>query len=226
LKTETGRFTVSLPKDKNKDQTYFLWSVSQYALSKTMFPLGEYTKPVIREIASKLNLKSASTPDSQEICFVPDNDYSKLIELRIPDIKEKLKGGDIIYKNEKVGKHKGYPYYTIGQRKGLQVALGKPVYVSKIDAENNIIVLDDEEGLYSDNFRIKNINLLAVEKIENPIEVKIKVRYKNPGTAAQIEQTSDDEITVKLNTPKKSITPGQSAVFYSNNYLIGGGVIR
>jgi tRNA-specific 2-thiouridylase len=107
----------------------------------------------------------------------------------------------------------------------LQVALGKPVYVSRIDAENNIIVLDDEVGLYSDNFQIRDINLLAVEKIEIPLNVKIKVRYKDPGTNAVIEQTSHDEITVKLDTPKKSITPGQSAVFYSGENLIGGGVI-
>lgn len=226
LKLDNGRYTVALPKDKNKDQTYFLWSVSQNALSKTIFPLGEYSKPEIRDIAANLNLKSASTPDSQEICFVPDNDYSKLIELRIPEIKEKLKDGDIIYKGEIVGKHKGYPYYTIGQRKGLQVALGKPVYVSKIDSENNIIVLDDEEGLFSSDFKLNNINLLAVEKIEKPLDIIIKVRYKDPGTPALIEQTSNDEITVKLSTPKKSITPGQSAVFYSDTYLLGGGIIK
>lgn len=225
LKLDNGRYTVAFPKDRNKDQTYFLWSVSQYSLGKTFFPLGEYSKPEIREIAAKLNLKSASTPDSQEICFVPDNDYTKLIELRIPEIKEKLKDGDIIYKGEKIGKHKGYPYYTIGQRKGLQVALGKPVYVSKIDAENNTIVLDDEEGLYSDNFRISNINIHAVEKIDKPLNVIIKVRYKDPGTPAVIEQTSETEIVVKLSIPKKSITPGQSAVFYSDNYLLGGGII-
>lgn len=226
LKLDNGRYTIALPKDRNKDQTYFLWSVSQNALSKTIFPLGEYSKPEIRDIAAKLNLKSASTPDSQEICFVPDNDYSKLIELRIPEIKEKLKDGDLIYKGEIVGKHKGYPYYTIGQRKGLQVALGKPVYVSKIDAENNVIVLDDEESLFSYDFKINNINLLAVEKIDNPLNVIIKVRYKDPGTPALIEQTSNDEITVKLSSPKKSITPGQSAVFYSDTYLIGGGIIK
>lgn len=226
VKPDNGRHTVALPKDKNKDQTYFLWSVSQNALSKTIFPLGEYSKPEIREIAAKLNLKSASTPDSQEICFVPDNDYSKLIELRIPEIKDKLKDGDIIYKGEKVGKHKGYPYYTIGQRKGLQVALGKPVFVSKIDAENNTIVLDDESGLYSDNFYIRDINLLAVDKIEKPMEVKIKIRYKDPGTIAMIEQINENRMFVKLNTPKKSVTPGQSAVFYSDEYLIGGGVIE
>jgi tRNA-specific 2-thiouridylase len=226
LKLDSGRYTVSLPEDKNKDQTYFLWSVSQYALSKTIFPLGEYSKPEIRDIAAKLNLKSASTPDSQEICFVPDNDYSQLIEIRLPDLKEKVNGGDIIYKGEKVGKHKGYPFYTIGQRKGLNVALGKPVYVSKIDSDNNLIILDDEKGLYSESFSIRDINLLALEKIEKPLEVKIKIRYKDPGTKATIEHINDNRIFVKLHTPKKSVTPGQSAVFYSDSYLIGGGVIE
>jgi len=222
---ENRRITVSLPKDKNKDQTYFLWQLSQEALSRTMFPLGEYTKPEIREMAAKLNLKSASTPDSQEICFVPDNDYAQLIELRIPDIKEKVDGGDIIYKDMKVGTHKGYPYYTIGQRKGLNVALGKPVYVSKIDSKNNVIILDDEAGLYSDSFLVKDINLLALSGIENPMEVLVKVRYKDSGTKGEILQISENEISVKLFTSKKSVTPGQSAVFYTDNLLIGGGII-
>lgn len=223
---ENGRYYIERPEDKHKDQSYFLWALSQSALSKTLFPLSDYTKPEIRKIASTLNLKSASTPDSQEICFVPNNDYTKLLEIRIPEINKDLENGDVIYKGKVVGKHRGYPYYTIGQRKGLYIALGKPVYVSKIDAKNNIIVIDDEDGLLSTDFSVKNVNLMYCENIEEEKEVLVKVRYKDVGTMGTIRIIDNDNIKVKLFTPKKSITPGQSAVFYEGDILIGGGVIE
>jgi tRNA-uridine 2-sulfurtransferase len=226
LNQTNGRYYISNAKDTNKDQTYALWQVSQYALERTKFPLGDYTKPEIRKIASELNLKPAKTPDSQEICFVPNNDYRELLEIRFPDIKEKLKNGDIIYKGEKIGEHKGYPYYTIGQRKGLNIALGKPVYVSKIDSENNIVVLDDEEGLYNKKFTAKEINLMKYEKLDKPIKANVKIRYKDSGSPATIEQLDDLHIKVIFDEPKKSITPGQSAVFYEGNDVIGGGIIQ
>jgi tRNA-specific 2-thiouridylase len=226
LNFENGRYFISNAKDSNKDQTYALWQVSQYALERTKFPLGDYTKPEIRKLASELGLKSAETPDSQEICFVPNNDYRELLEVRIPDIKEKLNHGDIVYKGKKIGEHKGYPYYTIGQRKGLNIALGKPVYVSKIDSENNIVVVDDEDGLYNTEFIAKEINLMKFEKIEKPIKAKVKIRYKDSGAPATIEQIDESHIKVIFDQPKKSITPGQSAVFYDGNDVIGGGIIQ
>jgi tRNA-uridine 2-sulfurtransferase len=221
-----GRYFISNAKDTNKDQTYALWQVSQYALERTKFPLGEYTKPEIRKIAAELNLKPAETPDSQEICFVPNNDYRELLEVRIPNLKEKLNNGDIIYKGKKIGKHKGYPYYTVGQRKGLNIALGKPVYVSKIDAENNIIELDDEEGLFKKEFTAKDINLMKYEKLEKPMKANVKIRYKDRGSSATIEHLGNSHIKVIFDEPKKSITPGQSAVFYEGNDVIGGGIIQ
>ncbi|MCX6163704.1 MAG: tRNA 2-thiouridine(34) synthase MnmA [Ignavibacteriae bacterium] len=226
LKNENERYFVSTSNDINKDQTYALWQVSQYALERTKFPLGEYTKPEIRKIASELNLKPADTPDSQEICFVPNNDYRELLEVRIPNIKENLNHGDIIYKGIKIGEHKGYPYYTIGQRKGLNIALGKPVYVSRIDAENNIVVVDDEDGLYNTEFIAKDINLMKYEKLEKPMKANVKIRYKDNGSSATIEQLDDSHIKVTFDKPKKSITPGQSAVFYECNDVIGGGIIQ
>ena len=220
-----GRYFISISNDKNKDQSYALWQVSQYALSKTKFPLGGFSKPEIRKIASELNLKPAETPDSQEICFVPNDDYRELLEIRIPDLKEKLNNGDIIYKDKKIGKHKGFPYYTIGQRKGLNIALGKPVYVSKIDAENNIVVVDDETGLYKKEFIAKEINMMKYAGLDKLMKANVKIRYKDSGASATIEQIDETHIKVIFDEPKKAITPGQSTVFYEGDDVIGGGII-
>ena len=223
---ETERYNIRLSDDSKKDQTYALWSLSQFALSKTLFPLGNYTKIKIREIAGELNLKTASTPDSQEICFVPNDDYRELLQVRIPDFLKKIENGDIVYKGKIIGKHKGYTYYTIGQRKGLNISLGKPVYVSKLDSENNIVFVDDEENLYNSTFIAKDINLMVTEKLDRPSECRVKIRYKDEGTEAVVEQINENQIKVIFNKPKKSITPGQSAVFYIDNDVLGGGIIE
>ena len=219
------RFIVSAANDNQKDQSYALWRVSQYALSKTLFPLSNYTKSEIRNIAREMGLKPADTPDSQEICFVPNDDYRELIQIRLPELSEKLSGGDILYHDKKIGTHKGYPYYTIGQRRGLNVAVGKKIYVSGIDAENNIVTVDDESGLFHSGFTAKEINLMMFDKIESPVKAKVKIRYNDKGSEALIEQTGEDLVKVTFDSPQKAITPGQSAVFYSGNDLIGGGII-
>lgn len=221
----TKRYFISEAEDNKKDQSYALWRVSQYALSKTVFPLGNFTKPEIRKIASELGLKPANTPDSQEICFVPNNNYRELIEIRNPGLNNKLSGGDLIYKNKKIGSHKGYPYYTIGQRRGLNVSIGKRLYVSKIDSENNIVHVDDESNLYHSEFTVKEINLMIFDKIINPMKAKVKIRYNDIGEEATIIQTDESHINVKFDSPQKAITPGQSAVFYLGEYVLGGGII-
>jgi len=227
----TARYFVSASNDKTKDQSYALWRVSQYALSKTIFPLGDLKKTEVREIAKDLGLKPAATPDSQEICFVPNDDYRQLLQIRIPDMEEKYSNGEIIYRDKVIGKHKGYPYYTIGQRRGLNVALGKPVYVSKIDADSNLIYVDDDEGLFNKVFITNEINLMKYEKLTlanagvKPRNVKVKIRYKDIGDEAVIEQMNSSEIKVSFKEPKRSITPGQSAVFYEDDDVIGGGII-
>jgi tRNA-specific 2-thiouridylase len=222
----TRRFFISVSDDNIKDQSYALWSVSQYALGKTIFPLGSYTKTRIREIARSMNLKPAETPDSQEICFVPNDNYRDLIQLRLPELNGKISGGDIIYHGKKIGNHKGYINYTIGQRRGLNLSIGKPVYVSGIDAENNVIYVDDEEHLYKSSFISKDINLMKYETIERPMNAKVKIRYKDKGSMAVIEQLDSERIKVTFDSPVKAITPGQSAVFYEGNDLIGGGIIE
>jgi tRNA-specific 2-thiouridylase len=221
----SNRYYVSVSEDKNKDQSYALWQVSQYALSKTILPIGNYNKTEIRRIAKELGLKSADTPDSQEICFVPNNDYRELLQIRVPDLDNKIGEGDILYHNKKIGVHKGYPFYTIGQRRGLNISIGNPVYVSKIDAINNLIFVDDAEGLYNISFIVKDINLMMYDKIEAPIKAKVKIRYKDNGDTATLEQIDTAKIKITFDSPKKSITPGQSAVFYEGNDVIGGGTI-
>ncbi|HEY3249752.1 MAG TPA: tRNA 2-thiouridine(34) synthase MnmA [Ignavibacteria bacterium] len=220
-----NRFFVSAAEDKTKDQSYALWSISQFALSKTLFPIGDFSKTKIREIARELGLKPADTPDSQEICFVPNDDYRQLLKLRLPELEKEITGGDIIYHDKKIGQHKGYINYTIGQRRGLNLAIGKPVYVSKIDSDNNVIYVDDEENLYNKSFTVSQINLQKIDSITHPMETMVKIRYKDEGADAIIEQTGQDEITVRFKEPKKSITPGQSAVFYDGDDVIGGGII-
>lgn len=222
---KNNRFCISKAVDMNKDQSYALWQVSQHALSKTLFPLGGYKKPEIREIARELGLKPADTPDSQEICFVPNDDYRQLIQIRMPEMKNAIIGGDIIYKDKPIGKHKGYINYTIGQRRGLNLSLGKPVYVSKIDADSNIVYVDDESELYTSEFTCSKINLQKYAEISSPIKAIVKIRYKDPGSPAVIEQIDKDRIKVIFKEPKKAVTPGQSAVFYDGSDLIGGGII-
>lgn len=222
---KSNRYFASVAEDKKKDQSYALWRVSQYALSKTIFPLGQYNKTEIREIAKNMNLKPAETPDSQEICFVPNDNYRELIELRNPGINEKLSGGDLVFNEKKIGTHKGYPYYTIGQRRGLNVAVGKKIYVSKIDSDNNVIFVDEEEKLYNNEFTVRDINLMMAEKIDGEVNVKAKIRYNDIGHDAVINQIDEKSINVKFLTPQKSITPGQSAVFYIGDDVLGGGII-
>lgn len=222
---ESNRYFISVAEDKTKDQSYALWQISQYALCKSIFPLGDMKKTEVREIASQLGLKPADTPDSQEICFVPNDDYRQLLKIRIPELDEKYSGGEVIYKNKTIGIHKGFTHYTIGQRRGLNLSLGKPVYVSKIDSENNFVFVDDEEGLYNSSFIAKNINMMKYEYINEPIRAKIKIRYKDSGEPGTIEKIDSGNIKITFDKPKKAITPGQSAVFYEGYDVIGGGII-
>jgi tRNA-specific 2-thiouridylase len=225
IESSNNKFYISKSIDLAKDQSYALWQLSQYALSKTLLPLGNYNKTEIRKIASELGLKTADTPDSQEICFVPDNDYKSLLEIRIPDYKIKYSQGDIIYKGSVIGKHSGFPNYTIGQRRGLGLSLGKPVYVSKIDPDNNFIYVDDEENLYNDEFIIKDLNFMKFDDLYDGKTFTIKIRYKDNGSSGYAKQISENAIKLKFDEPKKAITPGQSCVIYDKNDIAAGGII-
>lgn len=223
---DNGRYVVSKGKDENKDQSYVLWGVSQENLARTRFPLGNFSKPEIRQMALDMGQKElANKSESYEICFVPDNDYRAFLRHQVADLDEKIgKGNFILSDGTVVGEHMGYPYYTIGQRKGLGIALGKPVFVLKIMPESNSVMLGDEEELLKSSALVKNINLVKYASLDQPIEAVTKVRYKDAGMLSTISQASDG-IQVDFHHSVKGIAPGQSAVFYEGSDLLGGGFL-
>lgn len=220
------RYILTKGVDASKDQSYALWGLTQESLRRTIFPLGELTKSEVRELAKRYELKIANKPESFEICFVPDNDYTKFLEKNVEGLTEKVKGGDIVMNGKVIGKHRGYPFYTIGQRRGLGVALGYPVYVIGIDPIANIIEVGTEEKLYHNALIAGNVNLISVEKIEDGMRVIAKIRYSDEGSSAILENYEDSKILVKFDKPKRAITPGQSVVFYDGDIVVGGGIIE
>ena len=222
-KDSSGRYLLRKAKDLSKDQTYVLWSLDQRQLSHTLLPLGEYTKAEIREIAEQNNLVVAHKSDSQDICFVPDGDYASFITRECGYIS---KPGDYIDMNGNViGRHKGVIHYTIGQRKGLGISMGKHIFVKEKNAEKNTVTLSDEEFIFSRKIVLKNINLIPFDKIDAPIRVEAKIRYSQKVCPAIAEQTGEDEITLTFDTPQRAAAIGQSAVMYDGDYLVGGGII-
>lgn len=223
---QNGRYYLIQGDDDNKDQTYFLWQLSQTDLKRTLFPLGQFNKPEVRKIAFDHGYESISKKrESQEICFIPDNDYRRFIKERVPDIAEKVGEGNYVDISGKIlGRHKGYPFYTIGQRKGLEIALGRPVYVIDIDAETNTITLGDREELNKKELWVDNVNLMKYDKIEGELEVITKIRYNNKGTLSRISQHGD-RLKVEFYESAWAITPGQSAVFFEGRDVVGGGII-
>ncbi len=222
----TGRYILSRGKDLQKDQSYALWGLTQESLSKTIFPIADYTKSQVRELAFKFGLDNARKSESFEICFIPDDDYGRFLKEQNPGIENKLDGGKFILDGKVVGKHQGYPFYTIGQRKGLGIALGEPVYVTKIDAKENTIYLGRESNLLHKGLIAKDVNLISVDNLKNGLEVVAKVRYKDEGSKAFAIETDSGKLQVIFDEPKRAITPGQSVVLYKNEDVIGGGIIE
>lgn len=224
---ENGRYFIKKGLDDKKDQSYFLWSLTQENLKRTMFPLGNLTKPEVRDIAFKKGfVKLSKKRESQEICFIPDNDYRRFLRERVPDFESKFGPGDFVDAHGNVlGKHKGYPNYTIGQRKGLNIAMGYPVYVTKIIAHKNQVVLGKRDELQSKVFYVEDSNMMRYADIQEPIEVLAKIRYRNQGGMATLTK-ENDLLRVEYLNSMDAITPGQSAVFYQDDCLIGGGVIK
>jgi tRNA-uridine 2-sulfurtransferase len=224
--TDTNRYELLRGIDHNKDQSYALWGLTQSSLKKTLFPIGGYTKPEIRKLADKFNLRTANKSESQEICFIPDNNYHRLLKSVKPEINE-LKNGSMVDSNgEIVGKHEGYPFYTIGQRKGLGGGFTEPKYVVDINPNNNEIVVGNLDDLYHYEFIVENYNLISMDRLINPIQSEIKIRYNDTGHAGTIYPFEDNLLRIKFDNPQKSITPGQSAVFFKDNKVLGGGIIK
>ncbi|RKD19515.1 tRNA 2-thiouridine(34) synthase MnmA [Pelobium manganitolerans] len=223
---DNGRYVISKGKDENKDQSYVLWGVSQKNLARTRFPLGSFTKAEIRQMALDMGQQElANKSESYEICFVPDNDYRAFLKHRVPDLEAEVDGGDFVLTNgTKVGKHKGYPFYTIGQRRGLGIALGQPMFVTQIMPESNTVVLGTEDELQRSEAMVRNLNLIKYESIPEPLEAITKIRYKDAGAMSHIQQIGE-HMKVNFAHAVYGVAPGQSAVFYEGNDLLGGGFL-
>lgn len=219
------RFGIARAKFLEKDQSYALWAIGQEALSKTMFPLGEVTKPQVRELAARFGLRTANKQESYEICFVPDNRYDRFLKEQVAGLEMQVAGGEIIRNGEAVGTHRGYPFYTIGQRRGIG-AYGAKMYVTGIEKATNRIVVGPENDLFRSGLIAESVNWVGIPPSREPLRVAAKVRYKDDATPATVTPLGDDSIRVQFVAPKRAITPGQSVVFYDGDLLLGGGIIR
>jgi tRNA-specific 2-thiouridylase len=227
IRNEGGRQVISKGVDTLKDQSYVLWGVSQESLSRTKLPLGHLRKSEIREMAKERGfIELVTKSESYEICFVPDNDYRGFLKRRVPGLEAEVAGGNFVMEGtgKIMGKHQGYPFYTIGQRKGLGMAFGQPMFVTEIRKDTNEVVLGVDKDLYRDGMIVSKLNLQKYASIEQPIETTTKVRYKHDGTPATISQ-SGDKIEVLFHEGVSAIAPGQAAVFYEGDDVIGGGWI-
>lgn len=218
-----GRYSIRRSATSVKDQTYALYNLTQEQLKRTLMPVGEYSKEEIRRIAEKSGLFVAEKPDSQDICFVPDGDYASFIESYTG--KELPKGNFVTRDGRVLGKHKGIIHYTVGQRKGLGLALGYPAFVLEIRPETNEVVIGPHKETLADSLKVSNLNFMSVEDLQESRRVFVKIRYNHRGVWGTIEKTGEDEITCTFEEPQRAVTPGQAAVFYDGEYVLGGGTI-
>ena len=228
LNEETGRYELMRALDSNKDQAYALWGIRQDNLARTLFPLGDLTKPQIREIADKNNLRTAHKSESMEICFVPDNDYNRFLKDAVLGLADKVEEGELVdTEGNVIGKHKGYPFFTIGQRRGIGTGFGKPMYVVDIDAEHNRVIIGEADKLLSKKLIAGSVNYVSIAGAdEQGTEALVKVRYRGEGFPARIYPAGDNKVKIEFTEPQKAITPGQSAVFYDGDRVLGGGIIE
>jgi len=220
----SGRYLLYRGADRGKDQSYVLYNLTQEQLARTVFPLGEHTKESIREKAMRLGLVVAEKPESQEICFVPDHDYRRFVKEKAA-AKAVRPGYIIDTAGNIVGRHEGLPYYTVGQRKGLGLALGYPAYVVALDPEHNSVIVGREEDIYRGTLWAKDNNFIAVDSLKEELEVEAKIRYGAEPARAIISPEIDGRVRVRFMQPQRAITPGQSVVYYRGDLVVGGGVI-
>lgn len=224
---ENGRYIVSKGLDENKDQSYVLWGLKQEALQRTRFPLGGFTKPEIRQMAMDQGFEElAKKNESYEICFVPDNDYRGFLNRKVDGLEERMKGGRFKDKEGNVlGEHRGYPYYTVGQRKGLGQAFGEPMFVTRIDPLTNTVYLGRQEELEDSTMYVRNLNLQKYPAVADGTELVTKIRYKDRGALSTLHNQEDGRMRVEFAHNVHAIAPGQSAVFYEGDDVVGGGFI-
>ena len=218
-----GRYAIRRSATMEKDQTYALYNLTQEQLARTLMPVGEYSKDRIREMADEIGLLVAHKPDSQDICFVPDGDYASFIENTTDQV---LQTGDFVTPEGKIlGRHKGIIHYTVGQRKGLGLALGYPAFVLEIRPETNEVVIGTYEESLTYTVRANELNFMSVEQITEPVRVFAKIRYNHKGAWCTVERTGEDEIVCTFDEPIRAATPGQAVVLYDGEYVLGGGTI-
>lgn len=221
---ENGRYTIQKSVTDAKDQTYALYNLTQFQLSHTLMPVGAYHKDEIRKMAEAIDVDVSTKRDSQEICFIPDKDYARFIEEQSG--KKVPKAGNFVNtKGEIIGRHKGITHYTIGQRKGLNLAMGHPVFVTEIRPETNEVVIGEHEELFKNRLVCDKVNLMSIPSLEQEIRVQAKVRYAHKGDSCIVRPLENGRAEVIFDTPQRAITPGQAVVFYENDYLVGGGTI-
>ncbi len=228
VKLDNGRYTVKQASHIEKDQTYMLYRLSQEQLSRTLMPLSDMTKEEVREIAVKAGIPVAGKPDSQEICFAADDDYAGFIE-RETDGNTPPEGNFIDENGTVLGRHKGIIHYTVGQRKGLGIAVGHPVFVKEIKADTNEVVLVDEDALYATKVTCRSLNFMGIEKIDAGEELtcNVKLRYRHKAQPATVRPLGEDRVEITFDSPVKAPTPGQSAVFYDDDgCVLAGGIIE
>lgn len=220
----SGRFLLQRGRDRSKDQSYVLYPLDQNRLAHTLFPLGELDKTEVRRIAEEAGLANARKPDSQDICFVPDGDYSAFLERRAG---ERIREGDFIDASGKpIGRHRGVTRYTIGQRRGIAVAFGKPTYVIGKNARDNTVTLGGNDELLSSSLTAREVNLISVERLDGPMRVTAKIRYNQAEQDAVLFPEGADRIRVDFDEPQRAIAPGQAVVFFSGDTVVGGGTIE
>jgi len=220
---ETGRYWLRRGTDETRDQSYALWGLKQESLARTCLPLGDLTKKQTRQMAAEAGLKTADIPESREICFIPDDDYERFLrEWSVDDIP----GGDIVNRSgEAVGRHKGIPFYTVGQRRGLGIAHSRPLYVIEIDPKKNRLVVGEKEEVFKRELTASRVNWVSVASRQKPFKALVQIRYQHRAQEAEIIPVSDDRLRVVFELPQPAITPGQSAVIYDDDLLLAGGII-
>jgi tRNA-specific 2-thiouridylase len=227
VREENSRFVLSKAKDLTKDQSYVLWGLGQECLSRSIYPLGDYHKTEVRQIAFDLGYEALSKKaESYEICFVPDNDYRGFLRRNVSGLEERVDGGDFVLTNGKViGKHRGYPFYTIGQRKGLEIAMGRPMFVTQIIPETNTVVLGEADELLQTEMMVSGLNMGKYASIPDGMEATTKIRYRDAGSMSRLYNDADG-IRVSFDHSVNSIAPGQSAVVYEGDDVVCGGIIQ
>jgi tRNA-uridine 2-sulfurtransferase len=221
----SGRYWVARGRDSAKDQSYALWAISQDNLARTLFPLAEFTKQEVRAWAEANGLQVAGKRESYEICFIQDNDYTRFLRENVDTLEERVQGGPVVFEDKVIGKHDGYPFYTIGQRRGLNVAVGEAIYVTGIDAKSNTVHVGRKQDLLSRRCLVDKVVMQKYPLPKSPLRVEAKIRYKDRPAPATVSPGEQGRLLIEFDEAKSALTKGQSAVFYDGDDVVGGGVI-